>query len=180
MANPAPGPTVAMLDHLNRGSPADFCAALSGVFENSPWIAERAVDKRPFSDIASLHGTMMDTVATAPEHVVIELLRAHPELAGREAIDGVMTEASTGEQGRLGFDRLTAAELERITCINAAYRARFGFPCIVALRLHETRASVLDEMERRLGNDRALEIRLALEQIAHITRGRLDKIMEGR
>jgi 2-oxo-4-hydroxy-4-carboxy-5-ureidoimidazoline decarboxylase len=178
MADTTPGSAVAALDRLNRAGLAEFSSILGGVFEHSPWVAERAWRKRPFSDVADLHAAMMDVVVAAPTPDRLALLRAHPELAGREAMAGAMTEASTGEQGRLGLDRLTAAELAHITRINAAYRERFGFPCIIALRLHEARGSVLEEMARRLDNDRASEIERALEQIAHITRGRLEKLLE--
>jgi chitin deacetylase len=105
----------------------------------------------------------------------LALIRAHPELAGREAADGTLTADSTSEQGRLGFTALTRAEIERVARANRAYREKFGFPCIVALRLHATRESVIAAMERRAGSDRADEIAAALGQIGHITRGRLDK-----
>jgi len=105
------------------------------------------------------------------------LIRAHPELAGREAAAGTLTADSTSEQGRLGFTALSRAEIERVARANRAYRERFGFPCIVALRLHATRESVIAEMERRAGSDRTAEIAAALEQIGHITRGRLDKLV---
>lgn len=178
MAHSTPGRSVTMLDRLNRASPAEFSAVLGAVFEHSPWVAEHAWARRPFSDLAALHAAMMDVVVAAPEPDVLALLRAHPELAGREAIAGAMTEASTGEQGRLGLDRLTPAELAHISRINAAYRERFGFPCIIALRLHDARASVVNEMERRLENDRASEIERALQQIGHITRGRLESLLK--
>ena len=104
------------------------------------------------------------------------LVRAHPELAGAEAKAGTLTAHSTGEQARLGLNALSGAEFARITDLNRRYRAKFGFPCIIALRLHATRASVLAEMERRLGNDAESEMQTALAQIGHITRGRLGKV----
>ena len=100
-------------------------------------------------------------------------MRAHPELAGGEAL----TVDSTSEQGRLGFNRLPKAELERMNGLNRRYLEKFGFPCIVALRLHANRASVMDEMARRLGNNAETELAGALEQIGHITRGRLGKLL---
>jgi chitin deacetylase len=120
---------------------------------------------------------MLATVREAGTDEQLALIRAHPELAGREAADGSLTADSTSEQGRLGFTVLSRAEIERVERANRAYREKFGFPCIVALRLHAARESVIAEMERRAGNDRTIEVAAALEQIGHITRGRLDKLI---
>jgi OHCU decarboxylase len=116
---------------------------------------------------------MMRSVEEAPLEKQLALVRAHPELAGGEAL----TLDSNSEQARLGFNRLSKAELERVNGLNRRYRDKFGFPCIVALRLHANRTSVMDEMERRLGNNAETELARALEQIGHITRGRLDKLL---
>ena len=160
---------------LNAAPREELVRHLGDVFEHSPWVAERAADQRPFADIAALHAAMMQCVRTAALDEQIALIRAHPELAGREASDGTLTAESTSEQGRLGFTRLTRAELDEMAEINRRYRERFGFPCIVALRLHATRDAVTAEMRRRTGNDRPTEIANAIGQIGHITRGRLDQ-----
>ena len=103
----------------------------------------------------------------------LALIKAHPELAGREATAGTLTDASTGEQGRLGFNALTRAELDRVGDINRRYREKFGFPAIVALARHAGRDTVIAEMERRIANDPDAEIANALEQIGYIVRSRL-------
>ena len=154
-----------------------FTAALGGVFEHSPWVAERAWPMRPFAGVDALHAGMMRCMRVASREEQLALLRAHPELAGKEAAAGTLTRSSSGEQERLGFTALSRTELEQIAALNRSYREKFGFPCIVALRLHATRATVLAEMERRAGNDAQAEIALALEQIGHIARGRLDKLL---
>jgi len=154
-----------------------FVAEFGEVFEHSPWVAERAWARRPFASIDALHAAMMDAVRAAQAEEQLALIRAHPELAGREAAAGTLTADSTSEQGRLGFTALTRAEFERVARANRAYREKFGFPCIVALRLHASRDTVIAEMERRAGADRATEIAAALAQIGHITRGRLDKLV---
>lgn len=179
MAETATKQGTSVLERLNETSPDQFVALLGAIVEHSPWVAEAAASRRPFSTIDLLHRTMMQIVAEAPAAQKLALIQAHPELAGREAVAGEMTPASTGEQARLGLDRLPALEFDEITRLNRAYRERFGFPCIVALRLHQTRSEVLKEMERRLANDRATEIGLALEQIGYIARGRLQKLVEG-
>lgn len=165
------------LARLNAMPQQEFRAALGDVFEHSPWVAERAWARRPFASIDALHAAMLAAVRAARTDEQLGLIRAHPELAGREAAAGTLTADSTSEQGRLGFTALSRAEIERVARANRAYRERFGFPCIVALRLHGTRESVIAEMERRAGSDPTAEIAAALEQIGHITRGRLDKLV---
>jgi len=154
-----------------------FVARFGGVFEHSPWVAERAWAKRPFASPDALHSEMARVVAAASRDEQLALVRAHPELAGREAGEGTLTAASSGEQGRLGFTALTRAELLKMADLNRRYREKFGFPCIVALRLHAARSSVVAEMQRRLGNNADTELAAALEQIGHIARGRLDKLL---
>jgi OHCU decarboxylase len=149
------------------------------VFEHSPWVAERAWRRAPFRSLEEMHAAMMQVVAEATREEQIALVRAHPELAGREAAAGSLTVDSSSEQGRLGFTRLSREELEKMKRLNGAYREKFGFPCIVALRLHPTRESVMHEMERRTAKEPETELKNALEQIGHITRGRLEKLWAG-
>ncbi|HEU5176634.1 MAG TPA: 2-oxo-4-hydroxy-4-carboxy-5-ureidoimidazoline decarboxylase [Burkholderiales bacterium] len=150
-------------------------ARFGPVFEHSPWVAERARRERPFASADELHRAMMRAVEQASPEEKLALVRAHPELAGGENL----TLDSSSEQARLGFDRLSRQELDAMRNLNRRYREKFGFPCIVALRLHANRQSVMREMERRLGNNADTELANALEQIAHITRGRLEKIFDG-
>jgi len=161
------------LEEVNSLGKREFVARLGGVFEHSPWIAERAWHKRPFRSLEDLHRAMLDAVASKEEK--LNLVRAHPELACGEAL----TVDSKSEQGRLGFNALSRKELEEMNRLNRSYREKFGFPCIVALRLHADRASVMAEMKRRLANDAPTELSNALGQIGHIARGRLEKILNG-
>ena len=161
------------LEEVNALGKAEFVARLGGVFERSPWIAERAWHKRPFRSLDELHRAMLDTVVSREQK--LELARAHPELAGAEAL----TLASTGEQARLGFNALPRKELEEMSRLNRSYRDKFGFPCIVALRLHADRHSVMAEMARRLLNSPEEELTAAMAQIGHITRARLEGILDG-
>jgi 2-oxo-4-hydroxy-4-carboxy-5-ureidoimidazoline decarboxylase len=161
------------LEEVNSLGKREFVARFGGVFEHSPWIAERAWHKRPFRSLEELHRALLDAVVSEAEK--LQLVRAHPELACGEAL----TVDSTSEQARLGFNRLPKNELEEMNRLNRSYREKFGFPCIVALRLHDTRASVMAEMQSRLQNSIEKELNSALEQIAHITRGRLEKMLNG-
>jgi 2-oxo-4-hydroxy-4-carboxy-5-ureidoimidazoline decarboxylase len=108
-----------------------------------------------------------------PVATQLAFVRGHPELGGKLARAGAMTAASRSEQGGVGLDRLDDEEFARFARLNAAYRERFGFPFIICVRRH-TRASILAEFERRLGNDPAAELATALAEIGHITRLRLD------
>ena len=168
---------MACLDTVNAADRSGFVALLGGVFEHSPWAAEQVWKERPFGSLDALHVAMMRAVQGAMREAQLALVRAHPELAGREAVSATLTEDSQSEQERLGFTALDGDEFARMAGLNRAYRGKFGFPCIVALRLHATRATVLADMERRLANDADTELSNALGQISHITRGRLEKLL---
>lgn len=165
------------LQEINAADAPRFATLLGGIYEHSPWVAARAYAARPFSTPGAVHAAMTAVVMAAPRDEQLALIRAHPELAGREAVAGAMTADSTSEQGRLGLTVLPPAAFARITALNQQYRCKFGFPCIVALKLHVSRETVLDEMEHRLSNELDTEIANALAQIGHITRGRLDKLV---
>jgi 2-oxo-4-hydroxy-4-carboxy-5-ureidoimidazoline decarboxylase len=161
---------------LNRITPSAFATALGDIFEHSPWVAERASTARPFGSIAALHAAMLDVVDAAPRERRLALIRAHPELAGRAAIRGELTADSTMEQSGAGLSQCTADELSRLTALNAAYNAKFGFPFILAVKGYD-RAGILHEFERRIQRDVETEFDEALEQIARITRFRLDALL---
>jgi 2-oxo-4-hydroxy-4-carboxy-5-ureidoimidazoline decarboxylase len=153
-----------------------FVQAFGGVFESSPWIAERAWPTRPFASVAALHAVMCDVVRGAARARQLALLSAHPDLAGRAARAGAMTASSVAEQASAGLDRLTDDEYERFARLNGAYAAKFGFPFIIAVRLHD-KAGILAAFERRLTNTMDGEIATALDQVFAITRLRLDALM---
>jgi 2-oxo-4-hydroxy-4-carboxy-5-ureidoimidazoline decarboxylase len=165
--------TTYSLAEINAMPAADFVAALGDVFERAPWVAERAAGFRPYPTIAALHDGLMQAVRGAPAATKLAFVRGHPELGGKLARAGAMTQASRSEQGGLGLDRLNEEEFARFERFNAAYRERFGFPFIICVRRH-TRGSILAEFARRLTNDPAAELATALAEIGHITRLRLD------
>ena len=168
--------TVLTIEALNGMSRAAFVDALGTVFERSPWVAERAWAARPFHSAGALRHAMVDAVRQATLEERIALLRAHPDLAGRAARAGTMTEASVAEQASAGLDRLSEAEYERFHRLNTAYRQRFGFPFIIAVRRHDT-ASILAAFETRLGHSRDAEIETALSEVFDITGMRLDRML---
>jgi 2-oxo-4-hydroxy-4-carboxy-5-ureidoimidazoline decarboxylase len=163
---------------LNAADRDAFGSALAGVFENAPWVAERASARRPFATVVDLHRALMAAVTDAGEAEQMAFIRGHPELAGKVARAGAMTAESRQEQGSLGLDRLSEAEFARFERLNADYRARFGMPFIICVRRH-TRDSILDNFERRLGNTPQVERAAALQEIAYITRLRLVEAIDG-
>ena len=168
--------TVLTIEALNRMSQTAFVETLGGVFEHSPWVAERAWPARPFAGLEALHGAMVDAVRRATPASLIALLRAHPDLAGKAARAGTMTASSVAEQSSAGLDRLTDAEYERFQRLNTAYSERFGFPFIIAVRRHD-KASILAAFETRLGHSREQEIDAALAHVVDIARMRLDGLL---
>lgn len=153
-----------------------FMAAIGGVVEHSPWVAERAYVYKPFSSVDALHAALIKCIRDATPTEQVALFNVHPELAGREAVAGTMTADSTGEQGRLGLTALSAAELAELTELNKRYREKFGFPFIAALRLHPDRQSIIASFKQRVENSQEAEIANAVGQIAEIVRGRLEKM----
>jgi 2-oxo-4-hydroxy-4-carboxy-5-ureidoimidazoline decarboxylase len=173
MADQAGSTTLA---HLNAAGQPQFVAVLGGVFEHSPWVAERAWHARPFASVDHLHGAMMAVVTGAPRADQVRLLQAHPDLAGRAARAGGLTDASTAEQASAGLDRLTDEESARFARLNRAYREAFGFPFIIAVR-RVGKADILAAFERRLTHSVDEEIAIALAQVADITRLRLARLV---
>jgi len=149
-----------------------FVLRFGDLFEHSPWVAERAWRPEGFIDADALVAAMASIVAQASADEQLALLRAHPELAGREARAGELTDASEAEQASAGLHRLSAAELERFRGLNAAYRARHGFPFIVCVR-HYTKAGILAELARRASRETAAEREEALAQVRFIALTRL-------
>ena len=165
--------TVAELSALPR---AEFIAALDGIFEHSPWVAEAAWDDRPFATVDALHDAMCQAVIDAGEKLQLDLICAHPELAGKAAVRGELTAESTREQAGAGLDQCSAEEFARLTGLNDAYKAKFGFPYILAVRGH-TRSSIIENFATRLENSRADEIEECLRQIFRIAGFRLQDLV---
>ncbi len=156
---------------------ADFVATLGGIFEHAPWVAEAVYAERPFVSVADLHASMCRVVAEASEARQLGLIRAHPDLAGRAARAGDLTESSTAEQSGAGLDSLSESEYSRFHTLNDAYRARFGFPFVLAVKGH-TKTSILDAFEARLEHDPEAERETALEEIYKIAGFRLAALLE--
>ncbi|OUC14117.1 MAG: OHCU decarboxylase [Alkalinema sp. CACIAM 70d] len=156
------------LAQLNAMSEADFITALGHIFEQTPRIAQMAWLQRPFVSLADLHQKMVAIVDQLPSAQQIDLICAHPDLGSRAK----MAEASVKEQAGVGLDQLTASEYDRFQSLNQAYKAKFGFPFIIAVRNH-TKATILEAFEQRLQNTPEQEQQTALAEIATIAQFRL-------
>ena len=122
------------LDQLNAAPRETFTALLDGTYEHSPWIAAAAWERRPFASLAQLKHALVQTVRDAGREAQFELIRAHPELAGKAMVSKTLTAESTNEQGKAGLTDCTPEEFARIQQLNTDYNARFGFPFILAVR----------------------------------------------
>jgi 2-oxo-4-hydroxy-4-carboxy-5-ureidoimidazoline decarboxylase len=154
---------------------AEFAQLFGAVYEHSPWIAEGAFALRPaggFASRAQVHAALVATVQSASETEKVALLNAHPELAGKEAAAGTLTAASTSEQACAGLTSMTAADVEQLRELNAAYREKFGFPFIIAVR-NNTQTAIFGAIKSRLFNTRVMELNNALMQVGEIARLRL-------
>jgi len=166
------------LEALNAAAPAEFVATLAGIFEHSPWVAEGAAGARPFASRATLLDAMVAVVLAAPRPQKLGLIRAHPDLAGRLAAGDALTVSSTAEQASAGLDQCSPEELARFQALNEAYKAKFGFPFVMAVK-GRGRREILAAFERRLANDESAEFDAALAEIAEIARLRLTGLVEG-
>lgn len=164
------------LDRINTCSGQEFVAALGAIFEHSPWVAEAVAGERPFASVDDLHAAMVAAIDRAGLEPQLALIRAHPDLAGKAALAGELTAESTSEQKGAGLDRLTPDEFQRFHTLNDAYKARFGFPFILAVRGHD-KHSILASFERRLDHSQDEETAEALAQIARIGAFRLHDLI---
>ena len=160
------------LDDLNSQDRGGFVSAVGSAFEDSPWVAERAWDLRPFESVDAVHDAMCSVVAMAPLEEQLSLLRAHPELGARTK----MSQSSATEQAGAGFGALTGDEADRFRSLNAAYRDKFGFPFLYAVK-GRTARDIVNALERRLTSARDAEHQEALRQAYRIARFRLEDMI---
>lgn len=161
------------LAEINDMSAAEFIARFGDVAEHSPWVAERAAALRPFMSLDEMIAAFVAIMEAATREEQRALLVAHPDLAGRAAIAGELTEDSRREQAGAGLDQLTRDEFDRFTAMNAVYRERNGIPFIFAVR-GATKHDILAGFDARIGNPPEVEFRTALGQVARIIRFRLE------
>lgn len=157
---------------------AAFVAAFADIYEHSPWVAESVFAEGIGSEddvIEHLHGRMARVLLNAGREAQLALINAHPDLAGKAAMRGELTAASTSEQAGAGIDACSTEELARFGELNAAYKARFGFPFIMAVKGCD-RQQILDAFAQRLHNTPEQEFARALAEINRIALLRLQAL----
>ena len=159
----------------------DFVQRYGGIYEHSPWVAERVSllleDATPNTEL--LVRLMADCVDNASVDTQLELIRAHPDLAGKAQVAGELTADSTEEQSKAGLDQCTADEFEKFQSLNDSYKEKFGFPFIMAVR-ESNRSQILDAFASRLDNDNNAEFEAALQEIHKIARLRLTALEDSQ
>ena len=166
------------IQQLNSASDAEAAQMLDGLYEHSPWIARAALAQRPFASLAQLKYALVRVLAEAGLDAQLALIRAHPELAGKAMVSQTLTAESSNEQSTAGLTHCSAQEFARIQELNAAYKARFDFPFILAVRGPRgsglARQEIIEAFERRLHGQPSFEIEECLRNIHRIAELRLN------
>ena len=166
------------LEQLNKAPTAEALQLLDGLYEHSPWIAEGALKMRPFASWAHLKHAMAQVLNDAGRDAQIALIRAHPELAGKAMVRNELTAESTNEQTKAGLTECTAEEFEKIHALNAAYKQKFGWPFILAVRgprgVGLNKHQIIASFERRLHGHPDFELAECLRNIHRIVEIRLN------
>ncbi|OOG36756.1 2-oxo-4-hydroxy-4-carboxy-5-ureidoimidazoline decarboxylase [Polaromonas sp. A23] len=166
------------LEQLNAASEPEASTLLAGLYEHSPWITKTAMAQRPFRSLAQLKHVLAGIVRQAGREAQLELIRAHPELAGKAMVSKTLTAESTNEQGKAGLADCTPEEFAKIQALNTAYNTKFGFPFILAVRGPRGnglgRREIIETFARRLDNHPDFELAEALRNIHRIAELRLN------
>jgi 2-oxo-4-hydroxy-4-carboxy-5-ureidoimidazoline decarboxylase len=161
-------------------SRAEFVAIFGPIYEHSPWVAEGVFDRGiGHQNPQTLQAAMAAVVEAAPRERQLNLLRAHPDLAGRLAMADALSAHSASEQAQAGLDSCSPEEFDRFTSLNAAYKAKFGFPFIMAVK-GRSRGEILSAFEHRIENDPSVEFRTALDQVHKIASFRIRELLAGQ
>ena len=158
---------------VNALDPASFVEKIGWVFENSPWVAERAAPARPFCSFDDLFEKMKAQVRNATETEQLDLLRAHPDLGTRARV----SPSSAKEQSGASLDRLAQEEYDCLLSMNSAWKEKFGFPFLYAVK-GSGKSAIMEAMRRRLCSTRDAEFHEALQQVFRIARFRLEEIVD--
>lgn len=162
-----------VLKKLNTMTNAQFIECFGGIFEHSPWIAEKATHKRPFHSIEEVFSTMKKEVEQSPEKDQLALILEHPELGKRIE----MSDASIKEQSGAGLNSLTPEEYETFSNLNRMYMEKFEFPFIIAVA-GKDKNDILKAMKQRLTSTKEIEFQTALQQIYQIAELRFNAIIQ--
>lgn len=162
---------------VNAMSAEKFIDTFSHIFEHSPWVAEQSYKLLPVTDFKNLHELMVSIVTKSPQSAQLQLLREHPELAGRFKEKVALTENSAKEQSQAGLNSCTPEQLEQLLQFNEEYNMKFEFPFIVAVKGLQV-DDIISRMARRVSNSYEQEFDEALQQVYRIAEFRLKDLVE--
>lgn len=175
--NPAMAITIT-LEQVNRASRAEAMELLDGLYEHSPWVAEKALNERPFHSLAHLKHAMTRVLHDAGKNAQIRLIQAHPELAGKAMVSQSLTAESAHEQDKAGLTQCTQQEFETLQQLNTDYNTKFGFPFILAVRGPRgnglSKQQIIETFARRLQNHPDFELQECLRNIHRVVELRLN------
>ena len=166
------------LADVNRMTLDAFVASFGDTFELAPWVAQRAYARRPFATVTALFEAMYDTLRSSTHAEQIAFLGKFSDLYNPAPPTGTITEASKGEHGSVGFDRLSTAAAARFEQATKAYKAKFGYTYVICVRRYSL-ASILSELDRHLRNDASAELEETMKQVAYISRLRVAEQVTG-
>lgn len=164
----------AVAENVTRGS---FIERYGGIYEHSAWIAEQCYDATHDADLDVIAKRFAQCVDESDYDTRLKLIRAHPDLAGRAAIRGELTIDSSDEQASAGIDQCSQAEYKQFVALNSAYKEKFGFPFVMAVRGSD-RHKILSAFAERIGNDPDTEFATAIREIHKIARLRLEAMKQ--
>ena len=166
------------LENLNHALEKEALEQLNGLYEHSPWVAEKALAARPFKSLAHLKWVMTQVLDGADQKTQVELIRVHPELAGKAMLSDDLTAESTNEQSRAGLTHCTPEEFSTLKQLNADYNAKFGFPFILAVRGPRgsglSKQQIIATFARRLQNHPDFELQECLRHIHRVVELRIN------
>jgi 2-oxo-4-hydroxy-4-carboxy-5-ureidoimidazoline decarboxylase len=165
------------IEKLNTVTQEEFTQILADIYEYSSWIPNKAWQSRPFASVDNLHQTMLKIVEDSTNEEKLKLLRCHPQLAGKEAKNGHLTDASTQEQSSANLNTLSKEEMDEITTLNNQYMDAHQFPFIIAVKGH-TKASIFEEFKTRVSKPTIKEMNAAIWQVGLIASFRLADLLE--
>jgi 2-oxo-4-hydroxy-4-carboxy-5-ureidoimidazoline decarboxylase len=168
--------TTLSIEKINQLTQEEFVSIFSGIYEHSPWIPEKAFHARPFLDLAHLASSMQQVVLSSSYESQLQLIREHPELAGKAAVKKQLTDDSLREQSGAGLDQCSEEEFLLLNELNHDYNAKFGFPFILAVKGYQ-RAAIIQNFSQRLSNEMFKEFQECINQIGLIARFRLENVV---
>ena len=163
-----------MINKINKLSKSEFIEVFANIFENARWIAEGLYNQKPFDNFEELSSKMLNIFETVAKEKQLKILKAHPDLADKAAINS-LTKNSRTEQSDAGLDQCSEEEFKEFKDLNKKYKQKFGFPLIIAIK-GKNKIEILGEFKKRILNSVDKEFNEAIIQVGKIANLRLNEI----